>query len=150
MADTASESSDEARIPLRAEVLRRSIREQDNGTEFSDEAMACYNRKRQLTSERSRSGSRAQSTAQYKEAATLCHGLCAKWGFKVNIFTKNFHHLNNSTHSQQQNERRRDQPSCQRTGWGSNNPHTSKKCTRYNSPSFSIRHVPARFQCAST
>ncbi|KAF2369110.1 hypothetical protein FHG87_000118 [Trinorchestia longiramus] len=32
MADTTSESSDEARIPLRAEVLRRPIREQDNRT----------------------------------------------------------------------------------------------------------------------
>ncbi|KAF2362524.1 hypothetical protein FHG87_006718 [Trinorchestia longiramus] len=116
MADTTSESNDEARIPLRAEVLRQPTREQDNGSECSDDARLRYDRKHDintltpkwyvcvllrlgsvifsdpssdyaykvkfytnqaiggnvLTNERSRSNSRAQPTAQYKEAATLC------------------------------------------------------------------------------
>ncbi|KAF2368260.1 HAT C-terminal dimerization domain [Trinorchestia longiramus] len=45
---------------------------------------------------------------------------------KVNISTKNSHHLNNSTHSRQQITR--NQPSCLRTGWNSNTINTNKKC----------------------
>ncbi|KAF2354600.1 hypothetical protein FHG87_014645 [Trinorchestia longiramus] len=50
-----------------------------------------------LTNERSRSGSRAQLTALYNEAATLCVTDSLPSTSKVNI-TKNSQHLNNSTH----------------------------------------------------
>ncbi|KAF2362066.1 hypothetical protein FHG87_007179 [Trinorchestia longiramus] len=107
-----------------------------------------------LTNERSRSGSRAQSTAQYKEAATLLHLIYVHpvpnslsqtfpigtdrptdWvtnslpsASKVNISAKNSHHLKYLTHLQQQSKGSRNQPSCLRTGWGSNNPRNNKKC----------------------
>ncbi|KAF2368500.1 Protein of unknown function DUF4817 [Trinorchestia longiramus] len=51
---------------------------------------------------------------------------------KVSISTNNSHHPNNSTHSQQQSKESRNQPSCLRTGWGSNNPRTNKcTCSNY-------------------
>ncbi|KAF2344974.1 Phosphatidylinositol-4-phosphate 5-kinase core [Trinorchestia longiramus] len=74
-----------------------------------------------LTNERSRSGSRAQPTALYNEAATLCDTRSLPSTSKVNISTKNSHHQNNSTYSQQQSKGSRNQPSCLWTGWGSNN-----------------------------
>ncbi|KAF2346947.1 hypothetical protein FHG87_022298 [Trinorchestia longiramus] len=84
-----------------------------------------------LTYERSRSGSSAQSTALYNEATTLGNTDSLPSASKVNISTKNSHHLSNSTHSQQQSKGSRNQPSCLRTGWGSNNPRANK-CTCSN------------------
>ncbi|KAF2349494.1 hypothetical protein FHG87_019750 [Trinorchestia longiramus] len=72
MADTASESSDEARIPSRTGAPLPPMNEQDNRSEYRDEPKACYNCQRQLTNEWTRSGSNAQPTAQHKKAATLC------------------------------------------------------------------------------
>ncbi|KAF2367276.1 hypothetical protein FHG87_001972 [Trinorchestia longiramus] len=95
-----------------------------------------------LTNERSRSGSRSQPTALYNEAATLCVTDARPSAYKVNISSKNSHHLNNSTHSQQQSERRRNQPICLRTEWCSNNLRTNKKCTPYNLPCAPTLHVP--------
>ncbi|KAF2362918.1 hypothetical protein FHG87_006323 [Trinorchestia longiramus] len=69
-----------------------------------------------LTNERSRSGSRSLPTAQY-EAATLCVTDSLLSAYKVNISTKNSHHLKKSTYSQQQSEGSKNQPSCLRTGW---------------------------------
>ncbi|KAF2365392.1 hypothetical protein FHG87_003852 [Trinorchestia longiramus] len=68
------------------------------------------------TNERCRSGSRAQPSALHKEAATLCFTDSLPSASEVNISTKNSHHQKNLTHSQQQSEGRRNQPSCLRTG----------------------------------
>ncbi|KAF2348301.1 hypothetical protein FHG87_020942 [Trinorchestia longiramus] len=63
---------------------------------------------------------------------------------KVNISINNSHHLNNSTHSRQPGKESRNQPSCLRTGWGSNNPRTNKfTCSNYAS------QRPAGNTCAS-
>ncbi|KAF2357658.1 hypothetical protein FHG87_011585 [Trinorchestia longiramus] len=74
--------------------------------------------------------------------------------YKVNIFIKNSHHLNNSTHCQQQSKESRNQPSCLRTGWSSNNSRTNKKCTCSNSPRAPTFYVPgcvpSKCQYAST
>ncbi|KAF2346223.1 hypothetical protein FHG87_023021 [Trinorchestia longiramus] len=79
-----------------------------------------------LTNKRSRSCSRAQPTTHYKDAATLCVTQSLPSPSKFNISIKNSHQLKNSTCSQQQGERRRNHRSCLRTGWGSNNPHTTR------------------------
>ncbi|KAF2349770.1 hypothetical protein FHG87_019473, partial [Trinorchestia longiramus] len=57
-----------------------------------------------FSNERSRSGSRTQPTAPYNERATLCVTDSLPSDSKVNIYTKNFQHLNNSTYSQQQSK----------------------------------------------
>ncbi|KAF2368222.1 hypothetical protein FHG87_001018 [Trinorchestia longiramus] len=93
-------------------------------------------------------GSRAPPTALYNEAATLCVTESRPSTSKVNISAKNSYHLNNSIHSQQESKGCINQPSCLRTGWGSNNPRTNKKCTCSNSP-FTLC-VLARCQYAST
>ncbi|KAF2357214.1 Sulfotransferase domain [Trinorchestia longiramus] len=54
---------------------------------------------------------------RYNEAATLCVTDSLPSTSKVNISTKNFHHLNNSTHSEQKRKENINQPSCLRTGW---------------------------------
>ncbi|KAF2349187.1 hypothetical protein FHG87_020057 [Trinorchestia longiramus] len=70
-----------------------------------------------LTNERSRSGTRAQPTTlySYNEAATLCVTVLSS-ASKVNISTKNSHHLKKSTYSQQQSKKSRNEPSCLRKG----------------------------------
>ncbi|KAF2347524.1 hypothetical protein FHG87_021718 [Trinorchestia longiramus] len=85
-----------------------------------------------LTNERS-SGSSAQPTAPYNEAATLGITDSLPSTSKVNISIKNSHPLKNSTYSQQQKKGSRNQPSCLPTRWGSNNPRTNKKYTCSNS-----------------
>ncbi|KAF2356182.1 hypothetical protein FHG87_013071 [Trinorchestia longiramus] len=72
----------------------------------------------------------------------LCHGLSTK-RFKRKHLHKNSHHLKNSTYNQQQSNERRNQPSCLRTGRGSNNPSTNENCTRNNSPGAPTLYVPA-------
>ncbi|KAF2353520.1 hypothetical protein FHG87_015718 [Trinorchestia longiramus] len=70
-----------------------------------------------LTYKRSHSGSKAQLTALYNEAATLCVTDSLPSTSKFIISIKNSHHLNNSTYSQQQNKRSKNQPSYLRTIW---------------------------------
>ncbi|KAF2359459.1 hypothetical protein FHG87_009785 [Trinorchestia longiramus] len=66
---------------------------QDRKSESSDEARPRYDQKHDIGC--------AQPTALYKEAATLCFTDSLPSTFKVNIATKNSHHLRNSTYSQQ-------------------------------------------------
>ncbi|KAF2356740.1 hypothetical protein FHG87_012505 [Trinorchestia longiramus] len=78
-------------------------------------------------------GSRAQPTALYNEAVTLCVTFSLPSPSKVNISTMNSHHLKNSTHSQQQSKGSRNQPFCLQTGWGLNNPRAIKTVAKYRS-----------------
>ncbi|KAF2350609.1 hypothetical protein FHG87_018636 [Trinorchestia longiramus] len=71
VADSTSESSDEARIPLRAEVLRRPIREQDNRSESSIEARPRYDRKHDIK-QSAVSSSSSPSQPPNIRRATLC------------------------------------------------------------------------------
>ncbi|KAF2357254.1 hypothetical protein FHG87_011991 [Trinorchestia longiramus] len=97
---TISESRYEARFPLQTEVPFRPMSEQDNGSEYSDEARVRYDRKRHVTNKRSRSGNRTYPTALDNEAQTLCIRTLSTKRFRsqhlptdhiVNIFTKTAH-----------------------------------------------------------
>ncbi|KAF2349941.1 hypothetical protein FHG87_019305 [Trinorchestia longiramus] len=84
------------------------------------------------TCEMSRSGSKAQPSALYKEAETFCFTHSLPITSKVNISAKNSHHLKNSQPTTEQ--RKNNQPSCLRTGWVQiRTPHTNKNSTHFNS-----------------
>ncbi|KAF2365754.1 hypothetical protein FHG87_003486 [Trinorchestia longiramus] len=117
----------------------RPIREQDNGSESSDEDRPSYDRKHDInqravtlrqhspvnhpihirTLQRSHLYILSKQTLpQIFPTGTdlpTCDTHSLPSTSKVNNSTKNSHHLKSSTYSQQQNERRRNQPSCLRT-----------------------------------
>ncbi|KAF2356676.1 hypothetical protein FHG87_012570 [Trinorchestia longiramus] len=86
-----------------------------------------------LTNERSRSGSRAQLTALYNEAATLCITDFLTSTSKVNISIKNS--SPEKLKLQPTAELIKQKPTILSADrMGSNNIHTNKKCTYSNSP----------------
>ncbi|KAF2346287.1 hypothetical protein FHG87_022957 [Trinorchestia longiramus] len=99
--------------------------------------------------ERFRSGSRAQ-VCTYIYMRRLKRSVSKDSlpsASKVSTSAKNSHHqeLNSQPTTEQ---REKNQPSCLRTGWGSNNPRTNKTSTCFN-----FAHpgaLPARCQYAST
>ncbi|KAF2351636.1 hypothetical protein FHG87_017606 [Trinorchestia longiramus] len=76
----------------------------------------CRRTPRVLPTQRPRcAGSRAQPTAHYKEAATVCITNSSTKRFQSQHLHKNSHHLK-KVHSQQQSKGSRNQPSCPLTG----------------------------------
>ncbi|KAF2345222.1 hypothetical protein FHG87_024022 [Trinorchestia longiramus] len=105
---TSNEYCDEA-------SFHRPMSRQDTEVNPATRLVPVTTRNRTLTNERSPSGIRAQPTALYNEAATLCATDSLPSAFKVNIPTMNSHHLKKSTYNQQQSERSKNQPSCWQT-----------------------------------
>ncbi|KAF2354512.1 hypothetical protein FHG87_014733 [Trinorchestia longiramus] len=114
--DRGSESSEEVRFSLRLEVRRRLV--------------GCH----------AQAAEPSQPSDMYKEAATLCFTDSLPSASKVDISTKNSspEELNLEPTAEQ----RKQKPAILSTDrMGSNNPHTDKKCMRYNSPRATIRLV---------
>ncbi|KAF2368754.1 hypothetical protein FHG87_000489 [Trinorchestia longiramus] len=113
--------------------FHRPMSKQDRRSESSDEARPrcpVTTRNTPLTNERSRSDSRAQPTAQYMEAATLCVTDSLPSASKVNISANNSQ-LPRTLPTAERRKQKSIILSADRMG--SNNLRTNKKCTYSNS-----------------